>query len=283
MSEDLTKDSLQKSVKIVGELYPVLTNQDGKILDGSHRIESNPKHYRKIVQTKNRAEEILIRVHAHHRRQVPQEETKAMLIELAKELEKDGIPKENVTAELYKLVPYSERYVRLLLPEIYKQPEKVEAGRVGAQLTEQKLVSAELLPQTVKSKVACPKCFMVFDSEFEYRIRHWPHCHYGPVPAPLTQQAPEETKVEEVAEVEEVEEVEKVEEPKAPLTPSTASTEPKPRETMVPQPTPEVIPEGCPICPICEASMNLAEFEEVKRSVAVKYGKQIQTLLFSIS
>jgi len=40
------------------------------------------------------------------------------------------------------------------------------------------------------SKVACPKCFKVFDSEIEYEIIHWPHSHYGPVPAPLTQPAP---------------------------------------------------------------------------------------------
>lgn len=43
----------------------------------------------------------------------------------------------------------------------------------------------------------------------------------------------------------------------------------------------EPIPEGTPLCPCCGASMNLSEFEEVKQAVAVKYGKQIQTLLFS--
>lgn len=271
MSEDLTKDSLQKSVKIVGELYPVLTNQDGKILDGSHRIESNPKHYRKIVQTKNRTEEILIRVHAHHRRQVPQEETKAMLIELAKELEKDGIPKENVTAEVIKLVPYSENYVRRLLPETYKQPEKVEAGKTSALLGE----------HTIKSKVACqcPSCLKVFDSGLEYRI-HWSHSHYGSAPAPLVQTEPAGLAAEVtpaiIAGFEPRPELQ-TEEPKAPLTPSTPSTEPKPKIT---QPKPEVIPEGCPICPCCGVSMDPAEYEEVKLAVAVKFGKQIQTLLF---
>ena len=61
-------------------------------------------------------------------------------------------------------------------------------------------------------------------------------------------------------------------------TPScTPIAEPKPK---IVQCEPEVIPEGTPICPVCEASMDLAEFEEVKRAVAIKYGKQIQTLLF---
>jgi len=146
LSEEISKESLQKSVKTVGELYPVLENQDGKILDGHHRLESNPKHHRKTVQTKNRAEEILVRLHAHHRRQVPQEETKALLVELAQELEKSGVPKENVTAELCKVVPFSERYVRLLLPQEYKQAGKVEVGRKGGQ------VSAELFHQNVKTQ-----------------------------------------------------------------------------------------------------------------------------------
>jgi len=268
-------------------------------------------------------------------------------------------------------------------------------------------------------KVACPKCHKVFDSEIEYRILHWPHNHPGPVPAPLTQQTLEETKVEEVEKVEAVEKPKDEEAPyslatsgeglgelypvlkdaygnvidgfhrlgenpnwhaevrpqidtpvklqlamlaanfnrrkvspeeitqritflvKAGLKPEeiakttgirkttiykympqefkdqkksdagkasgearsnsvplaehtvktsdnkkegiptskpTLNSQPKPEMT---QREPEVIPEGTPICPVCEASMNLAEFEEVKRAVAVKYGKQIQTLLFS--
>lgn len=43
----------------------------------------------------------------------------------------------------------------------------------------------------------------------------------------------------------------------------------------------EVVPEGTPLCPCCGASMDLAEYKEVKQSVARKFGKSIQTLLFS--
>lgn len=138
MSEEtITKESLQKSVTVVGELYPVIENQNGKVLEGNHRIESNDKWHRKTVTTKNRAEEILVRMHAHHRRRVPREETQALLLELATELEKEGTPKETVTTELYKLAPYSEGYIRELIPEKFKQPKKVDAGKVSAQLTTQ--------------------------------------------------------------------------------------------------------------------------------------------------
>lgn len=260
MSENLTKDSLQKSIKIVGELYPVLENQNGKILDGSHRIESNPKHHRKTIQTKNRTEEILIRLHAHHRRQIPQEETKAMLLELATELEASRIECRTISAEIAKLTPYSDRYIQMLLPEKYKQPEKAEAGKAGAVISQQKSVSAELTPQTVKSKVPCPKCPKVFDSELECRI-HWSHNHPGAAPASLakasdTTSTPTST----------------------PSTPSTPHIEPAPE---LPQLEPEEpLPPDTPICPICEATMDITEYQEIKQRIAKKYGLQIQTLLF---
>jgi len=170
MSEEISNESLQKSIKTVGELYPVLENQDGKILDGNHRVQSNPAHHRKTVQTKNRAEEILVRLHAHPRRQVPQEETKALLLELAQELEKSGTPKENVTAELCKVAPFSERYVRLLMPQEMKRPEKVESGQKGGQ------VSAELFHQTVKTQETplreCERCHIHTSNGGDFHGHH---------------------------------------------------------------------------------------------------------------
>jgi hypothetical protein len=65
-------------------------------------------------------------------------------------------------------------------------------------------------------------------------------------------------------------------------TPSTACTEPRYGEKVdVDQPEPEEIPEDCPICPLCSASMDVTEFQEIKKKAKTKYGTQIQTLLFS--
>jgi len=138
MSEEINKESLHKSITLVGELYPILENQDGKILDGNTRAASNPKHHRKTIQTKSRTEEILIRVHAHHRRRISQEETRTILLELAGEFLKSGVVTEKVAQEVVKVVPYSEGYVLELLPSEFKEGRKVEAGKVSAQLTEQK-------------------------------------------------------------------------------------------------------------------------------------------------
>ncbi len=180
MSEEISDESLKKSIQIVGELYPVLENQDGKILDGNHRVESNPKHHRKTVQTKNRIEEILVRVHAHHRRRIPQEETKALVDELAVELVKDEIPKNLVSARLAELLPYSPGYIRQLLPEEFKMPEKVEAGKVSAQLSTQKN-AASALEQSSKTsdRVECERCHVVNGSAKDWEGHKLCQIHYA--------------------------------------------------------------------------------------------------------
>lgn len=159
MSEEINKESLHKSITLVGELYPILENQDGKILDGNTRAASNPKHHRKTIQTKSRTEEILIRVHAHHRRRICQEETRTILYELACEFEKSGVVKEKVAQEVAKVVPYSESYVLQLLPGEFKEPRKVEAGRISAELTEQKKVEQTVsTPKVNTQKHECNYC-----------------------------------------------------------------------------------------------------------------------------
>jgi len=153
MSEDnFTKESLAKSTSIVGELLPIIENQDGKVLEGNHRLELNPKWHRKTVKTKDRVEEILVRLHAHHRRRIPKEETQALLKELAQELLGKGVKKEDVSIEVCKIVPFDDGYVRELLPEEFKRPEKVAAAKVSAQLTAQTAKTQEI------PKVECQRC-----------------------------------------------------------------------------------------------------------------------------
>lgn len=152
MSEEVDKESLAKSEKVIGQLYPVLVNRKGEVLEGHHRLKSNPKWKRKVVETKSRIEDILVRMHAHHRRRIPQEETRALLIELAQQLKNVGIKKENIASELVKIAPYSKGYIRQLLPIEYKRAEKVEAGKISAQISQQKAILASL--------VECRRCHL---------------------------------------------------------------------------------------------------------------------------
>lgn len=152
MSEEkFSAESVAKSEKVVGQLYEVIVNQDGVVLDGNHRLQGNPKWRTKVKETKNRAEEILVRLHAHHRRRVSKEETRSLLLELAKELEEEGVAKEEITRKLVEITPYSESYVCELMPTEFKRASKVEAGRASAPLTEHK-------PQNLTQLLTCQAC-----------------------------------------------------------------------------------------------------------------------------
>jgi len=160
--QDFSNDSLNKSIKQIGQLYPCLVNQNGKILDGNHRAEVNQNYEKKIVPTKNRFEELQIRAHAHHRRRVPQEETRALIEEMCEALVKDGTSQAEVASILVKSLPYNENYVRSMIPQIYKNPEKVEAGGLrGAQISEQTVTTQDTTepPQTSRAfLVDCENC-----------------------------------------------------------------------------------------------------------------------------
>ena len=148
--EEFSNENLAKT-KDDEELYPVLVAEDGEVLDGKHRVEAKPNWHKKTVSAKSRLEKILVRLKAHYRRRVPREETQALITELALELEKSGISKENVATELVKILPYSERYILLLLPLEYKRIEKVEAGKIGAAIFQQKIQNMTQIPE-------CERC-----------------------------------------------------------------------------------------------------------------------------
>ena len=137
--EEFSNENLAKT-KDDEELYPVLVAEDGEVLDGKHRVEAKPNWHKKTVKAETRLEKIAVRARAHYRRRIPQSETQALILEAAKELEKLSVPKEKVASEIVerRIFLYNENYIRQLLPLEYKQPKKVEAAKLGAQLTEQK-------------------------------------------------------------------------------------------------------------------------------------------------
>jgi len=147
--EDFNQLSLKRSIEKVGQLYPVIVNQDGKILDGNHRSAEIVNPEKKVVQTKNRYDELKVRGNAHYRRRVPQEETRQLVVEMANEAVKLGTPKNEVAKRLFEDLPYSEGYILLLLPDDFKEKAKVEAGK-----------SAHLVEHTVKTHdmVICEFC-----------------------------------------------------------------------------------------------------------------------------
>lgn len=213
--EEFTNESLKKSKNTVGILYEALVSEDGEILDGKHRLDSDPNWPKKNIVAKTRIEKILIRMHAHHRRRVPREETQTMLLELAHELEKTGVAKETISSELAKRTPYSEQYIRLLLPEEYKQPEKVEAAKAGALILAQKppeqpppeifrpervvfVRCSNCGVQTSEAKESAGKqyCHVCYDKLIRGELVFKPLPKLPLTPPPLGEEAPKPSRVE---------------------------------------------------------------------------------------
>jgi len=166
MSEDQRFDveSLRKSVQQVGKLYPRLVNQDGKVLDGNHRADVDKDWEVKVILTENRFKELLVRAHAHHRRRVPQEETRALVEEMAEALEKEGIPRTEIALKLVDCLPYNENYVRSLIPEIYKNPVMSQLGQRGAAAT----ISERKQTLKIQDTVQCDRCHVSTSAPVEW-------------------------------------------------------------------------------------------------------------------
>jgi len=129
---------LAKSKKSVRELYPVIKDAHGNVIDGFHRLEADPNWKTETLeQIKTPVQLALARIVANtHRRSVSKEERKLQIITLAEELVKEGLPKENVITTIVELTTFSEQYVRKMLPDIYKQRPGVGGGSVKLSFTQ---------------------------------------------------------------------------------------------------------------------------------------------------
>jgi len=181
--EEFSNETLKRSRETVGTIYEAIVSIDGEVIDGKHRLETDPQWPKRTVQVTSKMEKILLRMHAHHRRKVSREETQTLILDLAQELEKKGIEKENIASELTKITPYSQRWILELLPTEYKKAEKVEAGKVSAAVTQQKVEAEKPLDVAVPCSAGCgtntvypkywsgqPVCSVCYDKLFRGEI-----------------------------------------------------------------------------------------------------------------
>mgnify|MGYP000235729607 CR=1 FL=1 len=127
MTEEFDVNQLQKSVNVVGYLYPILKTRSGKTLDGIHRKQIDPKWPEKIVDVESPYQEALIRLWANYRRKVSSEEVRQLIIQMAEELMKQGYKPGQIVKKLAEETPYSERWIYSFLPSEYKKLKS--AGR----------------------------------------------------------------------------------------------------------------------------------------------------------
>ena len=127
-----TTYNLAETRRSLDELYPVLLDAHGNLIDGNSRLDAAPgwrTDTRENIRT--RSQLWLARIVANScRRVVSREERATQFTELANSLVEEGMPKEDAVSTVAGLTTFSDRYVRELLPDEYKRgytpPDKSE-------------------------------------------------------------------------------------------------------------------------------------------------------------
>ncbi len=134
---------LKVSIDAVGCLQPIIVDgTNGKVLIGKHRKESYPDCPEIVKYPKTDVERVLIEIHGDVQRTISREETRYKLTKLAKALEQEGKPKEEICGLVAKMCPHlSDGYVRQLLPKEYKHEEKVRNSVTQTSVPEHELSS----------------------------------------------------------------------------------------------------------------------------------------------
>jgi hypothetical protein len=176
--EEFSHTGLQKSIQKIGQLYPILVNEKGEVLDGNNRLKDNPNPDKKVVVTKNRYEDLMVRASAHYRRRVSQEERKSVILEMAKEAEKLGIPKNKIASKIVDDLPHAESYVLRLIPDEYKDIQKASAGKQGADISQQKrdLEKAERKAMAARVQCSNPACLEFVPESDVMTVEGKPFC-----------------------------------------------------------------------------------------------------------
>lgn len=92
-----TKEGLKKSVEEIGQIYPVLVDKKGNIIDGFHRKSVDPDWKEQIIDTDDPLTILQIRVHTQYRRDVPKKEKQEWIVrarQILRERELTGTQKE---------------------------------------------------------------------------------------------------------------------------------------------------------------------------------------------
>jgi len=114
---------IKASTRSVHELYPVIKDAHGNVIDGFHRLRDVPEWRTETLDYIRTPTQLwLARIIANtHRRKVSREERSTQIGELARSLVKnEKVPREEIVSTIAELTTFSEDYIRRLLPDEYK-------------------------------------------------------------------------------------------------------------------------------------------------------------------
>lgn len=119
----------KKSTKIVGQLYPVIVDQAGNVIDGLHRQEADPNWRTEVhpeIDTKEKF--LLARCVANwHRRSVEKSEKEEWVNGLAEIYKKQGI--KIIAQKIIEVTGLSDTTVYTYLSSEYKDKKQSEVGK----------------------------------------------------------------------------------------------------------------------------------------------------------
>jgi len=121
----------QKTERSIGQLYPVLVDKKGNVIDGFHRLEQNPEWRKeKLEQIDNEEKLLVARAVANwNRRQVSREEKEEWVNRLARIYKKQGLKvygkgrgqQNEVISKIVEITGISQTIIESLIMEEYKQ------------------------------------------------------------------------------------------------------------------------------------------------------------------
>lgn len=142
---------LRKSEKI-GQLYPVLVDAKGNVIDGFHRLEADPDWRREELQEIDTEEKLFTArcVANWHRRQVPREEKEEWINGLARIYRRQGLKvrskkgRNEIIAKIVEVTGLSDRAVGIYLNEEFKQKPPYDVERRGPVIPASERIEHEL-------------------------------------------------------------------------------------------------------------------------------------------
>jgi len=134
-SEELGLDSLKSSSVKIGQLYPILVDYYGNIVDGDHRLSADKNWKRvRLEHIKTEKDRLIARIVSNNvRRSVSIGEKKDMLGSMGEILLGQGIVPGKITYEIVKETGMSYRWVTKYLPDRFKDSSQSDKRR-GARL-----------------------------------------------------------------------------------------------------------------------------------------------------
>ena len=159
-------DELKGSWEKLGELYPVLVDKNGNVIDGKHRKKANPNWYEKVIDTDDPVRIAMIDFIANvNRREISNSEIKKKLDKIA---ELTGWSVQQIAVEIGRSGEAGEKWVRRYISERYKDTAQVERAKKQSAGSSADILSAEESGDARKAETETPEVLEVPHSPCKY-------------------------------------------------------------------------------------------------------------------